>query len=161
MAKRIKHRRVGKCTSVHNQALLETETSLLGNWIKEKKKLCSMSSKLRGTVRCCVFLSNTKTGENGWEEHCGMKQMGWWLNAVVTPIQQPSDGGLKTPLPDDQLIRLSIWPSMLYKSTPDPYSTFQHPLIDFMCIALPPRQSVTDRQFNSWKTVSLLNLRCI
>lgn len=98
MAKRINHRRVGKCTSVHSQALIDTKTlpPEVTDW---KTKLCSMSSDLRGTVRCYVLLCNTQTLENGWKGHCVMKQMGWWLNAVVTQIQQPSDASLKTPSP--------------------------------------------------------------
>lgn len=57
------------------------------------------------------------------------------------------------PLPPPDL-SLSIWRSLLYKSTPDPCSTFQHLLIDFMCIVLPQKvklYTVTDEQLESKK----------
>lgn len=76
----------------------------------------------------------------------------WWVNSVVAPIWQPSGGGLQTPSPAGTQhwpppplppnLSDSIWPSVLYRSTPDPCSTFQHLLIGFMCTALPQKDNL-------------------
>lgn len=112
----------------------------------------------RGNLGCLLFMqykNKKKTPVQNnlkpQKELCGMER---WVNGVVAPIQQPSDGDTITswdttlsPLPS-ALIRLSlplslsIWPSLLYKSTPDPRSTFQHLLINFMCIALPQKDNL-------------------
>ena len=92
--------------------------------------------------------------------------VGWWVNGAVAPIQQPSDGGLQTPSPAGTKhwptssphpdLSLSIWPSLHYKSTPDPCSAFQHFSNWFHVYSFSSkRQSVTDEQLDS-KTVRQL-----
>lgn len=56
----------------------------------------------------------------------------------------------------------SIWPSVLYKSTPDPCSTFQRLLIDFMCTALPQKKTICYKRaarFERNQPALLLNSR--